>query len=228
MLILAADTSAPTTSLAIVRDGDVLDLYDETHAHPPSDAAFVLLERMLARTKLSPADFDAFAACTGPGSFTGLRIGLGMAKTMAWSCGVPVVGLDALEVAAHRTGDDVTGPFTMAVAGFKKTVFHGRFGRTGDGRIERLSDLDWVDGSENLASRVPEGDTLCVTAELAARGGLDGATLVTDGDPAAVIIARVARQRIEAGETTPFEKVQPLYLKPFSIGKKASTMKDMR
>lgn len=103
-MIIAWDSSSPWCSLALVRyeatgEPAVLGefLNDEG---TQSQMLPAQVRRLLAEAKLSPADLDLVAVGRGPGSFTGLRTGLALAKGLAWGAGRPVVGLSSLEVAA--------------------------------------------------------------------------------------------------------------------------------
>ncbi len=99
MLTLAFDTTAEFGSLALVRDGEILA---ETLLHAPegfSGMLFQQIDALLGREGVALADIDVFAAASGPGSFTGVRIGLAAAKGLAEVLGkkaVPVSNLEAL------------------------------------------------------------------------------------------------------------------------------------
>jgi tRNA threonylcarbamoyladenosine biosynthesis protein TsaB len=111
MIVLAIDTSTLTASCAVVRqDGDavtVLAAEDAaTAAH--SERILPLVARVAAAAGVAPAGFDAFAVGAGPGSFTGLRIGMATAKGLAFAAGRPLwvvssLAALALDLAAARS-----------------------------------------------------------------------------------------------------------------------------
>ncbi len=102
MIILAVDTTANTASCALIRDGRTLAVstVDGTLTH--SETMLPMVERMLASTDLEVADVDLFACAEGPGSFTGVRIGVAMIKGLAFSTGKPCVGVSALDALARN------------------------------------------------------------------------------------------------------------------------------
>jgi tRNA threonylcarbamoyladenosine biosynthesis protein TsaB len=102
MLVLALDTTTSSSSCAVTRDGVVeYELVSETpgaHAeHLPRD-----LMSLLERAGLRLADIHVFAVATGPGSFTGLRIGIATMQGLAFAEGKPLIGISGFDALAHR------------------------------------------------------------------------------------------------------------------------------
>ncbi|HTZ74069.1 MAG TPA: tRNA (adenosine(37)-N6)-threonylcarbamoyltransferase complex dimerization subunit type 1 TsaB [Candidatus Aquilonibacter sp.] len=102
MLILSLDTSSPAGSIAVLEDfrlrGAVSTMTDETY----SSRIFRQLEFLLNELQLKLNHFDLFAVNAGPGSFTGLRVGLTTSKAWAESFGKPVVAVSGLEAVAAQ------------------------------------------------------------------------------------------------------------------------------
>jgi tRNA threonylcarbamoyladenosine biosynthesis protein TsaB len=120
-LILALDTTAEHGGLALVRGADVLE---EVALHAPGGFAQILygeLERLLARHCVKVPDVDCFAAASGPGSFTGVRIGLACVKGLAEAAGKAAVGVSNLEALA-RCG---TAPLRAAVIDARRDQIYG-------------------------------------------------------------------------------------------------------
>ncbi len=99
-MILAIDTTSEFGSLALVEDGRVVD---EALLHSPDGFAHILYDhiaRLLARRELQVSDIDAFAAAAGPGSFTGVRVGLAAVKGLAEATRKPALGISNLRALA--------------------------------------------------------------------------------------------------------------------------------
>jgi tRNA threonylcarbamoyladenosine biosynthesis protein TsaB len=100
MVTLALDTSQPVGSVALARDGELLG--SETFREPSTHLVSLghAVDQLLASTALSPEKIDRLAIVTGPGSFTGLRIGLSFAKGLHAARHIPMVTINALQLLA--------------------------------------------------------------------------------------------------------------------------------
>lgn len=106
MLILAVDTAAPAGSIAILRDGCLLGEICTASEEAYSSRLFRQLDFLLGELKLQTKDFDVFAVAAGPGSFTGLRVGLTAVKAWAEVFSKPIVAVSGLEAVAAQCGTD--------------------------------------------------------------------------------------------------------------------------
>ena len=106
MLILALDTTTRAGSAAVLRDDEVLSLVPGDPLRTHAERLPGELEDALARAGVAAADVDLLAVASGPGAFTGLRIGLAAVQGLAMTLGKPVIGvssLDALAASAANT-----------------------------------------------------------------------------------------------------------------------------
>ena len=94
--LLAIDTAAPRLQLALLRHDGRLETLAEDMATGQAERLFPALAELLARADASYADLTRIAVTTGPGSFTGLRIGLSAARGLGLALGLPVLGIPTL------------------------------------------------------------------------------------------------------------------------------------
>lgn len=95
-VLLAIDTAAPRLALAVLRDGDRVDTLVEDMATGQAERLFPALEELFARAAVTYSDLTRVAVTTGPGSFTGLRIGLSAARGLGLALNIPVLGIPSL------------------------------------------------------------------------------------------------------------------------------------
>jgi tRNA threonylcarbamoyladenosine biosynthesis protein TsaB len=103
VLALALDTSSLVGSLAVLRDDQLIGVVSTRSEENYSSRMFRHLDFLLHDLSLKLADFDLFSVAAGPGSFTGLRVGLTAAKAWAEVYKKPVVGISALEAVATQS-----------------------------------------------------------------------------------------------------------------------------
>ena len=107
MNILMMDTSGPACGVAVAREGQIVCEMQLTSGRTHSQRAMPMLEQALSLCEMTVGDIDLFGAVVGPGSFTGVRIGVSTVKALAQATGKPCIGVDALEaLAANIEGFD--------------------------------------------------------------------------------------------------------------------------
>ncbi|MFJ7738564.1 tRNA (adenosine(37)-N6)-threonylcarbamoyltransferase complex dimerization subunit type 1 TsaB [Lysinibacillus sp. NPDC097287] len=100
MIWLGIETANAPLSVAIVKDGKVVAEVIQNIKLTHSAGAMPAIEAILATAGLKPVDIDAIAISEGPGSYTGVRIGATLAKTLAWTLKKPLVGVSSLKTLA--------------------------------------------------------------------------------------------------------------------------------
>lgn len=109
MVILAIESSAKASSVALCRDGALVGQYMQNSGLTHSRTLLPMAEDLLHNVEMSLADVDRIAVARGPGSFTGIRIGVAVAKGLAFAADKPVCGISTLEAMARQV------PFTDGV-----------------------------------------------------------------------------------------------------------------
>ncbi|MGE7753011.1 tRNA (adenosine(37)-N6)-threonylcarbamoyltransferase complex dimerization subunit type 1 TsaB [Lysinibacillus fusiformis] len=100
MIWLGIETANTPLSIAVVKDGKVVAEMVQNIKLTHSAGAMPAIEEILARIDVKPNDLDAIAVSEGPGSYTGVRIGVTLAKTLAWTLQKPLVGISSLKTLA--------------------------------------------------------------------------------------------------------------------------------
>ena len=217
MNILAIDTSGPVAGCAVMIDGRVVHSIALNHGLTHSETIMPAVEEAMSGSGLACADVDVFAAVAGPGSFTGVRIGVCAAKGFAHAVNKPCVPIHALEaLAMNFYGFD--GLVCPILDARRSQVYCALFD-VGRGFPERVAADDAV-ALETLLERLPEGrrimfagDGLAVHAKtilekLGDRAMIAPANL-RDLRPDAVC-ALAARKR---DEWVPAHELRPVYLR---------------
>lgn len=145
MLVLALDTSTPATTVALVDVGtgthEVLAEHTEIAANRHGEVLAPLVARCFSLAGVAAPDLGLVAVGTGPGPFTGLRVGLVTARALGAAAGVPVRGVSTLDVIASGR----PGPLAVVTDARRRELYWARYdegGRRADGPgVERPADL---------------------------------------------------------------------------------------
>jgi tRNA threonylcarbamoyl adenosine modification protein YeaZ len=181
--------------LAVDATGDVLSVAVGAHelkrsAKMHDEALLPLVERLLKKARLRWSDLDAVAAASGPGRFTGIRIGMSFAAAAGFQLRIPALAISRLAAAAGRArADRALG----ALPGWKDEVYTQEY-RKGK--------------AVGAAAYTPPGDWPALRAAAEKRG-----LTVSFGETTAADLLPVARAALAAGKLPPFK---PFYLKPAS------------
>jgi tRNA threonylcarbamoyladenosine biosynthesis protein TsaB len=201
--------------VALCEEGTVCARYVFPEGARHARSIMPAVDRVFTEAGLTRADVDAVAVTDGPGSFTGLRIGVTCAKALAWLLGWRLVGVPTLELLANNVPAD---------AGFVKCcptldarrerVYGALFRLEGDGWTDATGVLVETPGA--LAARLPEGTLVFGTGEraypdvFAARGLPAGEEAMSQGR--AEVLARLGLARLREGSASdPMELVPKYY-----------------
>ena len=138
MLILAFESSAKPASAALVKDGQLLSQYMQCSALTHSRTLLPMAEDMLKNAELTLSDVDLIAVAHGPGSFTGIRIGVSTVKGLAWAAEKPCVGVSTLEAMAWH-GLAVGGYICPVMDARRSQVYNALF-KIENGRPVRMTE----------------------------------------------------------------------------------------
>lgn len=156
MLMLALESSAKTASAALFEDGAMLGLSVANGGLTHSRTLLPMAEALMKNLDKSPRDLDAVAAARGPGSFTGLRIGLAEAKGLCWALEIPAIGVSTLEAMAFGGPDAEGAMLCCAMDARRSQVYNALFTVEG-GRPRRLTE-DRAISLEELGRELQAGE----------------------------------------------------------------------
>lgn len=213
MLALGVHTSAPTLGLAVVKDGVLLGETVVAAVHKHLEHTAPAIRELLAALRMSLTSIDGFGVCLGPGSFSGVRVGLATVKGMAFALKKPVAGICSLEITAHELlSEGEEGLVTMDAK--RGQVYAALYRRS-------AHDIDTL-----------ESPALCTPEDVLARTGVQGNEIVLLGDrllpppesitdlltrrgnvPASVTCALLAEKRLSQGRSDNIHTLKPFYIR---------------
>lgn len=216
MLICSVDSSATPASVCLFEDDKIIAEYYLNTGFTHSQTLMAMLESGLKISGKRADDIDLYAVNSGPGSFTGVRIGVSAVKGMAYAQDKPCVEVSTLESMAYN----FLGSHTIICACMdarRRQVYHGLF-RVDGNRIERLCE-DKAIAIEELLSGLPNGEEIILVG--------DGAELVYQSaeDPAVKLappnlryqrassVALAAVETYNRGEVVSPAALMPRYLR---------------
>ena len=227
MKILVIDTSGPVCGTAVLDGEKVYSEFTAQNRNTHSASLMPMIEAALNAAGSKLEDLDAVAAVTGPGSFTGVRIGVATAKGLAHGAGLPCIPVDALEALSMSAGDfdGVICPIQDARAG---QVYGAAFRKeerlTGDAPMKLE---DYLDTVEKLGERfLFVGDGVPVHRESIAKRLGDRAVFA----PAYRCFLRPFAAgwiALKKGETTDYLGLQATYLRPPNAQKNKKLLEAM-
>lgn len=207
MIVLAVDTSTLQAGAALWRDGAIVAEGQRT-VTKHSDALLAMIDEAFVAASLAPADVDAVACGAGPGSFTGLRIGLATCKGLCFALGKPIVLVSSLAALAARAPD---GRVCATLDAFKGEVYAGLFDVRGG--VPRL------DGEERVlppAKLLPLLDGIDAVVGSGAQKYRELALNLLDEEagPRPADVARLAAIRAARGDFDDLATAAPAYIRP--------------
>lgn len=219
MIILAFDSTAKAASVAVSDGEELLALYNIDNGLTQSELLLPMAENILKSLKLTFDDVDLLACAVGPGSFTGVRIGVALVKGIAFGKNIPCVSVSTLdELAENLVG--LEGIIVPVMDARRQQVYTATY-RGKDGVLEKQTPDRAIAISE-LAEELKEysepiylvGDGYDV-----AKRGLEAAGVKVQNTPKLLItenaysVALVAKRKYENGEATTDLEIAPTYLR---------------
>ena len=219
MKILALETSAKSVSAAVVENGAVLASSYQNTGLTHSRTLMPLVDGMLKAADLKLEQMELIAVAQGPGSFTGLRIGVSAAKGLAWAKELPCCGVSTLLAMAQNLRH-LDGTIVCAMDARRNQVYNAVF-RAENGQLTRLTEdravslaelAEELKNAEGAKFVVGDGAKLCYTY-LTQQGipcRMAPAALVMQN---AVGVGLAAEELAAEGKTVSAQELVPVYLR---------------
>jgi len=159
MKLLAIDTSNYPLGIALIDDGKVIGEYITNIKKNHSIRVMPAIETLCRECDIKPAELNKIVVAEGPGSYTGVRIGVTIAKTLAWTLQIPLVGVSSLEVLAASVGRYFSGYVVPLFDARRGQVYTGLY-RYQDGQLTTVDEdslvlaSDWAQKLKELQEPV--------------------------------------------------------------------------
>ncbi|WP_071396429.1 tRNA (adenosine(37)-N6)-threonylcarbamoyltransferase complex dimerization subunit type 1 TsaB [Bacillus tuaregi] len=140
MNVLAIDTSNYALGIALMDEKQVIGEYITNMKKNHSIRVMPAIEKLLIDCEMKPADLDKIVVAKGPGSYTGVRIGVTIAKTLAWTLSIPLVGVSSLEVLAAGAGRYFNGCISPLFDARRGQIYTGLYQYQDGKLVSRIQD----------------------------------------------------------------------------------------
>jgi tRNA threonylcarbamoyladenosine biosynthesis protein TsaB len=214
MRILAIETVAAAGSIALLNDDRVVEELDLDTARRSAQTLAPGIAELLKQASWRPADVELVAVAIGPGSFTGLRIGITTAKAFAYAVGCQVVGVNSLLAIASQASRELQ-TISAAIDAQRGELFVADFTRLPDGTLTGVETTHIVPAVEWLAS-LPSGVAVTGSGLQGHLGALPAGAILVEAalwSPTAAIVGQLGHRLVSAGRgVSPFELV-PQYFR---------------
>ena len=226
-LILAIETGTDICSVALVRDGELVALRESDEERNHAKKIGVFVDELLRESGVAADELDAVAVSKGPGSYTGLRIGVSFAKGLCYGQNIPLVAVGSLDSLTEVAREDYEAgildvenwneaTLCPMIDARRMEVYTQLF--NAEGTAQSAVEAKIID-EESFAEERISGKPFVIFGSGAAKcvDVLQGATLI-DIVPSARGMARLAEQAFIEGKTEDVAYFEPFYLKDFVVG----------
>ncbi len=215
MKILAMDTSSVNATIAVGDENKILGEYTVAGERAHSQIIMPMLHELLSRCGLSVKDIDVFVVALGPGSFTGLRIGIAAMKTLASTLDKKIIGISSLdEVAANFT---ISDKYICPIFDARRNDVYNAVYKNGEKiTSDRICHIDTVLMEMSDKEVIFAGDAVCKYKEKI----LESSNLKWDIAPlhlstqSASSLIYAAQKRIENEAYDDADNLLPIYIRP--------------
>nr|WP_067061222.1 tRNA (adenosine(37)-N6)-threonylcarbamoyltransferase complex dimerization subunit type 1 TsaB [Mucilaginibacter sp. L294] len=226
-MILQIETATTSCSVALARDGKVLAFKEINARNIHAEVITVYIDELMAQTGGTYAGLDAIAVSCGPGSYTGLRIGVSTAKGLCFALDKPLISVPTLAAMANGVAlnNDVTNMLLCPMIDARRMeVYTAIFYAAGEiikPTAAEIIDADSFSGilAENKVLFFGDGADKCRQA----LGHNPNAAFLADFENSATHLTQIAADKFNRADFEDVAYFEPYYLKDFIAGKKAGS-----
>lgn len=226
-MILCLETATPSCSVALVHNGEVLACEEDPKGQNHSEKITLFIDSVMKKAGISYDQLDAVAVSMGPGSYTGLRIGVSTAKGICYAVSKPLIAVETLEAMAYGGSAVISSErserrnllLIPAIDARRMEVYAAIF----DENVNKIKDTEAVIIDENSFADLKKdhhlylfGDGADKCAEIFAND--DKITVVKDFYCSAKYMNTIAQQKFNNDDFVDVAYFEPFYLKDFVPG----------
>ena len=224
-LILCIETGTDICSVGLARDGELLSLRESDRGRDHAGKIGVFVDELLRENDIAPEELDAVAVGKGPGSYTGLRIGVSFAKGLCYGLGRPLLAVGSLDALTEVAREDYRAGI-LAIPDWERArlipMVDARrmevYARVFDSAGHPLSEVTAeVVGSGSFDGWRGAGPLVIFGTGAAKCADVLGDELAVEVVPSARGLARLAQQALDEGRTEDVAYFEPFYLKDFVV-----------
>jgi len=226
-MILCLETATPSCSVALVHNGEVLACEEDPKGQNHSEKITLFIDSVMKKAGITYSQLDAVAVSMGPGSYTGLRIGVSTAKGICYAVSKPLIAVETLEAMAYGGSSVISIErserrnllLIPAIDARRMEVYAAIF----DENVNKIKDTEAVIIDENSFADLKKdhhlylfGDGADKCAEIFAND--DKITVIKDFYCSAKYMNTIAQQKFNNSEFVDVAYFEPFYLKDFVPG----------
>lgn len=221
--LLCIETATPVCSVALCENNKVIELIESTKKNSHAEVVAVFIDQILRKTGLKPSELSAIAVSKGPGSYTGLRIGVSTAKGLCYAIDKPIIAVNTLHsmaagLIANQESNNIENLFCPMIDARRMEVYSAIYNHQGEEMRETKAEIiDEQSFSEYLetSSITFFGDGAEKCEEILKH---PNAIFINDFQPSASYMATMVYQKFLSNQVEDVAYFEPYYLKDFVAG----------
>lgn len=221
MIVLGIDTATSVLSIAILDEERILTEYSTLSPKNHSSLLLPVIESQLKKTKLKLADINLIAVSNGPGSFTGLRVGISLSKGLAFGSDISLIGVPTLDALAESVfGKDIG--LICPLLDAKKNQIYCALYKNVNSKLKRMTEYLSVEFKElyNTIKKIAGKSKILFTGEgvsaykIELKDVFKESAVFDDSKPVvAVSVAKIGTERFKNGISDSIYGLSPLYIR---------------